>query len=93
MKSRRQALNVIENALVQITSVCVESGRLFIDCVDHAWVAVADVWDIVVAVQITFALGIVKPDVFPANNVYRIVIEQRCVLAEETIAPNCQGCG
>ena len=93
MKSRRQALNVIENALVQITGVCVEGGRLLMDRVDHPWVAVTDMRHIVVAVEVPFALGIVKPDIFPANNVHRIVIEQRCVLAEETIAPSCQGCG
>jgi len=56
-----------------------------------AWAAMTDIWHVVVTIQITFAIGIVKPDIFPANNMHRIVIEQRCVLAEETIAPSCQG--
>jgi hypothetical protein len=53
-------------------------------------VAVTDMWHIVVAVEITFALGIVKPDIFSANNVYRIVIKQRCVFAKQSIAPGYQ---
>ena len=53
-----------------------------------AWAAMTDntfsliIWHIVVTIQITFAIGIVKPDIFPANDVYGIVIEHGCVLAE-----------
>ena len=47
-----------------------------------AWAAMTDIWHVVVTIQITFAIGIVKPDIFPANDVYGIVIEHGCVLAE-----------
>ena len=47
-----------------------------------AWAAMTDIWHIVVTIQITIAIGIVKPDIFPANDVYGIVIEHGCVLAE-----------
>ena len=41
-----------------------------------------DIWHVVVTIQITFAIGIVKPDLFLANDVYGIVIEHGCGLAE-----------
>ena len=55
---------------------------LFVKGAMKAWAAMTDIWHVVVTIQIRFAIGIVKPDLFLANDVYGIVIEHGCGLAE-----------
>jgi hypothetical protein len=43
--------------------------------------------NVVVHVDITFAIGVVQPDSVAANDVYRIPIEERCTLAQEPSSP------
>jgi hypothetical protein len=55
------------------------------DRLDDPGMAVADMRDIVVHVEESFPIRVIQPYAFSANNMQRLVVEQRRPLAEQLI--------
>jgi hypothetical protein len=61
---------------MQITGVRVEDLRLLANRIHNVWMAMAYRRDVVVGIEVTFAVRVVKPDTFPPDNVQRTLIEE-----------------
>src|SRR5690606_26564746 len=91
VEGRRQPLDIVENALVQVARVGVEHRRLPADRLDHPRVAMADMRHIVVAVEIPPPVRIPQPDALAPHQMHRVIVEERHVAAEQPLAAGAQG--
>ena len=89
-KLGRQPLRVIERRLVQITGVGVEGLGLFADGFDHVRMAMADMGDVVVNVQVPAARCVVQPDAFAPDDVQRRIVEEPIRRPQQAPAPSKQ---
>ncbi|GHC21608.1 hypothetical protein GCM10007291_20920 [Gemmobacter nanjingensis] len=72
----------------------IQRGRLLADRLDHARVAMADMGDVVIAIEVFAPPGIPHPDALAPDDMYRIVIEGRNIRPEKgTAAGNKVGHG
>ena len=78
-----QALDIVQDRLVEIPRVRVQRGGLARNRFDHMGMAVPDMGHVVVAVEILLAVDIPQPDTLALHQVDRVVIKGRQVRAEQ----------
>jgi hypothetical protein len=82
----KQALGVIDNAVVQITGMGIEHGRLAGNGRHHLRVAMAHRGHIVIHVQIGLAVRVVQPHPFRPHHMQGLLVEQAVSLAQRLLA-------
>jgi hypothetical protein len=64
----------------------VEDASLAAQCFDYARVAMSNVWDIVIGVQVALAVGIVNPHSLAPNELQRLLVEEGGVAPQDVKA-------
>ena len=82
---RGQTLSVIKDALMQVTAVDVERLRLALHRLNDMGMGMAHARHIVVEIEVTTTVCIVKPDTFTAHDLDRLLIERRDPNTEQTL--------
>ena len=85
-KLRSQALRVIEHVVMQVPGVCVKRLDLFLQCFDNMWMAVPDVWHVVIHVEILISVRVEQPDSLAFHKVHGIVVEKAVSGAQQFTA-------
>jgi hypothetical protein len=62
--------------MMQVAGVGIQSFNLPADGFCYPWVAMADVWHIVVHIKVLIAVRIIQPNTFSPNNVHRLLVEK-----------------
>ena len=82
-KLRGQALDIVQNSAVQVTGMGVQPRGLFAQGRNDSWMAVPDVRDIVVAIEIAFSIRIPKPGSLASHDVDGFIVEGRRVRTQQ----------
>src|SRR4029077_6830401 len=86
-KQSRQAFAILDHLRAEIACVRVEQARLPDNRLDDPRMAVADMSDVVVDVQITPAVGIEEPDVPASYQMQGRIVEERQIAAHKPMPP------
>ena len=79
MKCRQQSFGVIDDRLIQVARMAVQHAGLAAQRFDDARMAMANVRDIVIGVQVSLAVGIIDPYSLATNELQRLLVEERGV--------------
>ena len=81
-----QPLDIVQHKRVVIPRMGVQRRRLTRDRFDHLGMAVPDMRDVVVGVEVLLPLGIPKPHAFAPDDMHRLVVEGRHIRAHQPCA-------
>ena len=90
---RGEAFAELDNGFVQVAAVDVQRRLLACHRLDHARVGVADTGDVVVHVDIAAAVGVKQVAALAADDMQRMLVEQRGAGAQRAVAAGEQGGG
>ena len=87
MEGTEQSFPVLDDRLIQVPGVTIQSTSLFAERVDDPWMAMAHVRHIVIGIQVAFAINIVDPDALATNQLQRFLVEKRGVPPQNADSP------
>ncbi len=90
---RGEAFAELDNGFVQVAAVDVQRRLLACHRLDHARVGVTDTGDVVVHVDVAAAVGVIQVAALAADDVQRVLVEQRGSGAQRAVAAGEQGGG
>ena len=90
---RGEAFAELDDGLVQVTAVDVQRRLLACHRLDHARVGVTDAGDVVVHVDVAAAVGVIQVAALAADDVQRVLVEQRGSGAQRAVAAGKQAGG
>jgi hypothetical protein len=71
---------------MKVAGMRVERFYLFTDRFHHPWMAVPDVGNIIVDVQVSLAIGTGQPDTFPFDDMQGPIVKETVSLSEQLIS-------
>lgn len=86
-----QTVGVIQNPFVQIARMSVQGQRLIGDRLDHFWMGMADVRDVVVTIQKPVAVGVPDPRPLAFYQMHGILIKGGHIGSKKTLTTGKDG--